>query len=177
MKTCVCTLPPVSGAPHPSLSSPLLSLLKCPCRQARSPQRTAGLSGLHCIPTQPYSHVTACTCKIQLVVLSLTHNTEPCLGVGHSLVDKAADCAYHLAPGLWLQTGPCIPYGLWLRVAPHMVIFLYFVIRTRCRGNSPCLTPMPYAQLQTSPVQSQRPEGERCSKHVMMTLVKHAHTA
>ena len=21
------------------------------------------------------------------------------------------------APGLWLQTGPCMPYGLWLRVA------------------------------------------------------------
>ncbi len=47
------------------------------------------------------------------------------LGVGHSLVDKAADCAYHLAPGLWLQTGPCMPYGPWLRVATHLIIDYY----------------------------------------------------
>ena len=45
----------------------------------------------------------------------------PCSGVGHFPVDKAADWAYHLAPGHWLQTGPCIPYGLRLRVATHIV--------------------------------------------------------
>ena len=49
----------------------------------------------------------------------------PYLGVGRLLVDKAADCAYRLAPRLWLQTGPCMPYGLWLRVATHIIIIMW----------------------------------------------------
>ena len=32
------------------------------------------------------------------------------LRVGRFLFDKAAECAYRLAPRLWLQTGPC---ALW----------------------------------------------------------------
>jgi len=24
--------------------------------------------------------------------------------------------------GFWLQTGPCMPYGLWLQVTPHIYI-------------------------------------------------------
>ena len=46
----------------------------------------------------------------------------PCSGVGHFLVDKAADCAYHLAPGHWLQTGPCIPYGQDLNLSLDRVL-------------------------------------------------------
>ena len=39
-------------------------------------------------------------------------------------VDEAADCCIVLpAPGFWLQTGPCMPYGLWLRVATHIYIY------------------------------------------------------
>ena len=41
------------------------------------------------------------------------------VGVSHCPVDEAAECTHvHSAgPGLWLQTGPCMPYGLLLRVA------------------------------------------------------------
>ena len=28
------------------------------------------------------------------------------------------------APGFWLQTGPCMPYGLWLRVATRYIIII-----------------------------------------------------
>ncbi len=49
-RTCVCRLLPASGVPHPSLSSLWLSLLGCPCHQARSPQRTEGPSALRCTP-------------------------------------------------------------------------------------------------------------------------------
>ena len=43
--------------------------------------------------------------------------TGLCLGVSHFPVVKAAACAYFYGPGLGLQTGLCMPYGLWLWVA------------------------------------------------------------
>ena len=40
---------------------------------------------------------------------------EPCLGVSHFPVDKAADCAWFTGPTFRLQTGLCMPYGPQLR--------------------------------------------------------------
>ncbi len=50
----------------------------------------------------------------------------PCLGVSHFPVDKAV--GIEPASGLWLQTGPCMPYGLWLWVATHIYIFIKYVV-------------------------------------------------
>ena len=41
---------------------------------------------------------------------------------------------YHLAPKFWLQTGPCMPYGLWLRVAAHIILTALSVYERVCDG-------------------------------------------
>ena len=61
-------------------------------------------------------------------------------------MDEGADCCIVLpAPGFWLQTGPCMPYGLWLRVATHIYIntnffdeILFPHVYRWARAHKPC---------------------------------------
>ena len=58
-----------------------------------------------------------------------------CLGVSHFPAVKAAACAHCYGPGFRLQTGLCMPHGLWLWVNRNIDIFTCMAHRLEPAGS------------------------------------------
>ena len=87
--------------------------------------------------------------------------------MGHLTLDVLAGCACIPSNSkLWLQTGLCVPYGVWLRLVS---INLYHTIPYKCTGYSSWQNHL----TGDLPIIARMYESIRCTEYIWCTVYSH----